>query len=88
MVTLKWQSQSRSSSCRTLNLAPRPPPPSLPRKPYTSPPTPLQELHDAVHVHKWHDAGFLAQYGAYTRIDIPLVIKQNLVGKVGRLRGG
>ena len=47
----------------------------------------MQELHDAVHVHKWHDAGFLNQYGAYTRIDIPLVIKQNLVGKVGRKDG-
>ena len=52
------------------------------------PPTSLQELHDAVHVHKWHDPGFLNQYGAYMRLDIAKVIRQNVLGKVGKGKVG
>ena len=39
-------------------------------------------LLDAVHQHHWHGKGFLNQYGAYLRIDIPLIIRRNLMGKV------
>jgi hypothetical protein len=44
-----------------------------------------KELHSAVHNHSWHDEGFLNQHGAYLRLDIPFIIRQNIVGKVSCL---
>ena len=35
-------------------------------------------LHSAVHEKKWHDAGWLSQYGTYLKVDIPLIIKERI----------
>lgn len=41
-----------------------------------------QEMQDAVYKHKWQGEGLLHQHGAYLRLDIPLVIERNIMGKV------